>query len=96
MANRTVIIKSVNDFVARIVEKGFSYRQLARNTNTSQTTISLLAKGERNPSPELAVNICKALECKFDDIFFIKNVDNSKQNTTTDTNAKILQKDIDK
>ncbi len=78
MANRTVIIKNLDEFISKIVEKGFSYRQLAEKIKCSQTLITLLAKGERNPSPEIAVNICKALECKFDDIFFIKGVDKSQ------------------
>lgn len=78
MANRTVIIKNLDDFISKIVEKGFSYRQLAEKVKCSQTLITLLVKGERNPSPEIAVNICKALECKFDDIFFIKGVDKSQ------------------
>lgn len=79
MANRTVMIKDVEEFIEKIVERGFSYRQLAKETNCSQTLISLLAKGERNPSPENAVNICRALNCKFEDIFFIKGVDKSQQ-----------------
>lgn len=83
MANRTVVLKDVNVFISKIVEKGFSYRQLAKKANTNPTTISLLTKGERNPSPDLAVNICKALECQFEDIFFIKGVYNSKQKVTT-------------
>lgn len=80
MANRTVMIKDIDTFISKIVEKGFSYRQLAKEAKCSQTQISLLTKGERNPSPENAVNICKALGCKFDDIFFINRVDKSKQN----------------
>lgn len=79
MANRTVIIKNLDDFISKIVERGFSYRQLAEKIKCSQTLITLLVKGERNPSPEIAVNICKALECKFDDIFSIKGVDKSQQ-----------------
>ena len=78
MANRTVYIKNLDDFIGKIVTSGFTYRELAKKANSNPTSISLLAKGERNPSPELAVNICKALNCKFDDIFFIKNVDKSK------------------
>lgn len=81
MANRTVMIKDIEEFISRIVEKGFSYRQLAKEAKCSQTLISLLAKGERNPSPENAVNICKALNCQFDDIFFIKGVYKSKLKT---------------
>ncbi len=78
MANRTVLIKNIDDFISKIVEKGYSYRQLAKEANSNPTTISLITKGERNPSPKLAVNLCNALGCKFDDIFFIKNVDKSK------------------
>lgn len=78
MANRTVYIKNLDAFIERIVTAGFSYRELAKESNTSQTTISLIANGERNPSPQTAINICKALNCQFDDIFFIKKVDKSK------------------
>lgn len=82
MANRTVYIKSLDEFIEKIVTAGFSYRQLAKEAKSNPTTITLLTKGERNPSPELAVNICKALKCNFDDIFFIKNVYKSKQKQT--------------
>lgn len=78
MANRTVYVKNLDAFVERIVKAGFSYRQLAKEARTSQTTISLIVKGERNPSPETAINICKALKCQFDDIFFIQSVDKSQ------------------
>lgn len=72
MANRTVVVKNIDDFTEKIIEKGLSYRQLAEKVGVSQTTISLICKGERNPSPNTAINICNALNCKFDDIFFIK------------------------
>lgn len=73
MANRTVLLKDANTFREMIVKAGFSYRQLAKEVGCSQTQISLIANGERNPSPETAINICKALEKQFDDIFFIKS-----------------------
>lgn len=79
MANRTVYIKDLDDFVERIVTAGFSYRDLAKKAKISQTTICFIANGERNPSPQTAINICKALNCQFEDIFFIKHVDKSKQ-----------------
>lgn len=79
MANRSVLIRDLDKFVEAVVKAGFSYRQLAKEANCSQTQISLIAKGERNPSPENAVNICKALGCEFDDIFFINKVDKSQQ-----------------
>ena len=80
MANRTVLVKDLENFIERIVKAGLSYRQLASKAKTNPTSISLITKGERNPSPKLAVNICVALNCQFDDIFLIKNVYNSKLN----------------
>lgn len=79
MTNRTVLVKDIDSLIERIVEKGFSYRKLAEKAKCSQTQISLILKGERNPSPENAVNICKALECEFNDIFFINLNDKSNQ-----------------
>lgn len=79
MANRRVLVKDIDVFIEMIVKAGFSYRQLAKESKCSQTQISLIVKGERNPSPENAVNICKALNCQFDDIFLINNDDKSNQ-----------------
>lgn len=79
MANKTVILKDANVFNEIVIKAGYSYRQLAKEAKCSQTQISLIAKGERNPSPETAVNICKALNKKFDDIFFINFDFKSKQ-----------------
>ena len=73
MANRTIILKDAEIFKNIITKEGFSYRQLAKEADCSQTQISLIANGERNPSPELAVNICRVLNRQFDDIFFIKS-----------------------
>lgn len=73
MANRIIILKNADGFREIIVKSGFSYRQLAKEVGCSQTQISLIANGERNPSPETAVNICKVLNRQFDDIFFIKS-----------------------
>ena len=67
------LVRDIDALIELIVKKGFSYRQLAKEAKCSQTQISLILKGERNPSPENAVNICRALECGFDDIFFINN-----------------------
>lgn len=86
MANRTVLVKDKDLFLEKIVESGFSYRQLAKEAKTSQTTISLIIKGERNPSPGVAVNICRALKCQFSDIFFVNNDYNSNQNLINKNN----------
>lgn len=79
MANRTVLVKDIDTLIELIVEKGFSYRKLAEEAKCSQTQISLILKGERNPSPKNAVNICKALGCQFNDIFFVNLDDKSNQ-----------------
>lgn len=73
MANRTIILKDTENFKDIITKSGFSYRQLAKEVECSQTQISLIINGQRNPSPEIAVNICKVLNKQFDDIFFIKS-----------------------
>lgn len=79
MANKTVLIKDIDYLMELIVKAGLSYRKLAEKVGCSQTTISLILKGERNPSPEVAVNICKVLEVLFDEIFFISNDYKSNQ-----------------
>ena len=79
MANRTVLLKNKESLIEKIVHSGFSYRQLAKETGISQTTISLIINGERNPSPENAVKICNALNCQFNDIFFVNNDYKSNQ-----------------
>lgn len=73
MANRIIMLKDADKFKDIIIKSGFSYRQLAKGAKCSQTQISLIANGERNPSPKTAVNICNALKKQFDDIFFIKS-----------------------
>lgn len=79
MANRTIILKDTELLKDVITKKGFSYRQLAKEADCSQTQISLIINGQRNPSPELAVNICKVLNKQFDDIFFINTDYKRKQ-----------------
>ncbi len=78
MANRTVYVKDIDAFIEMIVKAGYSYRQLAKKAKTNPTTITLITKGERNPSPKVAINICRALGCQFDDIFFIQFIDKSQ------------------
>lgn len=73
MANKTVLLKDRQQLIDKITKAGFSYRALANKAECSQTQISLILKGERNPSPKNAVNICRALQCNFDDIFFINH-----------------------
>lgn len=71
-----VQIKDKENFVNIIKEAG-GYTQVSSRVKCSQTMLSLVAKGERNPSPTLAVNICALTGLKFDNIFFIDCNDKS-------------------
>ncbi len=73
MKKNIILLKDKDLFIELITKAGFSFRSLANEVNCSQTTISLIAKGERNPSPKIAINLCKALNINFDQIFFIEN-----------------------
>ncbi len=73
MANRIIILRDADMFRDIITKTGFSYRKLAKEVGCSQTQISLIVNGERNPSAETAVNICRILNRQFDDIFYIKS-----------------------
>ena len=75
--NKTIYLRDADDFSNLIIKQGFTQRKLAKEAGCSQTTISLIAKGERNPSAKVAVDICKVLNIGFDTIFFIVNNDKS-------------------
>lgn len=79
MANKTVLVRNAEELDEAITKSGYSYRRLAKEVGCSQTQISLIMKGERNPSPELAVNICRVLKGLFDDFFYINNDYKRKQ-----------------
>lgn len=74
-----ILVKDRERLIEKITKAGFSYRQLAKEIGCSQTQVSLITKGERNPSPEIAVSICEAIKTSFDTIFFIKSNDKSNQ-----------------
>lgn len=82
MSNRTVQVKDLDLLLELIVKEGFSYRRLAKEVGCSQTTICLILKGERNPSPNIAKKIAKVLNVSFEHIFFIVN--DYKSNQTLD------------
>jgi putative transcriptional regulator len=61
------------------IQHGFSQRELAKATGISSSLISLIEKGERNPSPNTAKKICVALDKKFEEIFFTQSVNKSER-----------------
>lgn len=50
--------------------KGFSQEQLAELVGTTRQTIIAIEKGVFNPSAKLALLLCVALDCKFEDLFY--------------------------
>lgn len=50
--------------------KGFSQEQLAELVGTTRQTIIAIEKGVFNPSAKLALILCTALDCKFEDLFY--------------------------
>lgn len=69
-------IKDKDIFVETIKEAG-GYNSVSSKVGCSQTMLSLIAKGTRNPSPAVAINICSLTGKKFDSIFFIESNDKS-------------------
>lgn len=68
---KIILVKNADELENAIIIAGFSYRSLAKKIGCSQTLISLILKGERNPSPKIANKICEVLSKEFNDIFFI-------------------------
>lgn len=70
---KIIMVKDADEFENSIIIAGYSHRSLAKKIGCSQTQISLIVKGERNPSPKIAQLICTALKKEFSEIFFIFN-----------------------
>ena len=47
-----------------------SQEQLAEMVGTTRQTIIAIEKGVFNPSAKLALLLCVALDCKFEDLFY--------------------------
>lgn len=74
-----VQVKDKEIFINAIKESG-GYNTVATKVGCSQTMLSLIAKGTRNPSPVVAINFCAVTRKKFDNIFFIDSNYKSNQN----------------
>ncbi|MYL65458.1 helix-turn-helix domain-containing protein [Bacillus hwajinpoensis] len=55
--------------VAR-VEKSLTQAQLGKKVSVTRQTISLIEKGEYNPTLKLCISIAKALDRTLDDLFW--------------------------
>ncbi len=51
------------------VRKGLTQQKLAELSGVSRGTICSLERSGRWPSPGVAVRLCRALECSFEELF---------------------------
>ncbi len=51
-------------------EKGLSQAALAEMVGVSRNTISFIETGQFSPTAKLALVLCTALDCKFEQLFF--------------------------
>ena len=55
-----------------------SQSELANKAGVTRQTIGLIESGDFNPSIKLCIAICKALDCKLDDLFWEEENDEKK------------------
>ncbi|MBR2870737.1 MAG: helix-turn-helix transcriptional regulator [Clostridia bacterium] len=51
-------------------QKGFSQEELAKTVGTTRQTIISIDKNQFNPSAKLALLLCIALDCTFEQLFY--------------------------
>jgi transcriptional regulator with XRE-family HTH domain len=57
------------DYARTRIKKGFSQRELARQTGLSSSFLIQFENGKRNIGPEAASKICQVLGVEFEEIF---------------------------
>lgn len=67
MDKELVLLNNLKDVRKK---KGFSQEQLAEMVGTTRQTIIAIEKGIFNPSAKLALLLCVALDCKFEQLFY--------------------------
>ena len=67
MDNELVLLNNLKDIRK---SKGFSQEELDSLVGTTRQTIIAIEKGIFNPSAKLALLLCVALDCKFEDLFY--------------------------
>ena len=53
-------------------EKGYTQKQLADRIGSTKNTISSIETGQFCPTAYLAALICYALDCKFEELFYLE------------------------
>lgn len=69
MKNELILKNNLKDVRTNIK---ISQEELARLVGTSRQTIIAIEKGTFNPSAKLALLLCTALDCKFEEIFYFE------------------------
>ncbi len=68
--NKELILK--NHLREKRTEKKISQEELAKMVSTTRQTIIAIEKGLFNPSAKLALLLCVALDCQFEDLFYFE------------------------
>ena len=68
MDDTLVLKNNLKDIRTR---KGLSQGQLAELVGVSRNTISSIETGQFGPTAKLALILCTALDCRFEDLFFL-------------------------
>lgn len=68
--NKEIVLK--NKIKEIRSSKNISQESLAKLVATTRQTIIAIEKGQFNPSAKLALLICIALNCKFEEIFWLE------------------------
>ena len=63
-------LKLQNNLKDLRVKKKLSQQELATLVGTTRQTIIAVEKGTFNPSAKLALLLCVALDCKFENLFY--------------------------
>lgn len=74
-------LKDKESFNEILMKRGYTKASLGQEISLSQTMISQIANGIRNPSPRTAKKIIDVLDLGFDDIFTIQK--NNEQREVT-------------
>ncbi|MDE5856710.1 MAG: helix-turn-helix transcriptional regulator [Anaeroplasmataceae bacterium] len=63
-------LKLQNNLKAARISHGYSQEKLAELVGTTRQTIIAIEKQIFNPTAKLALLLCIALDCKFEDLFY--------------------------
>ena len=66
--DKELILK--NNLKTHRQQKGFSQEELAKTVGTTRQTIISIEKNQFNPSAKLALLLCIALDCTFEQLFY--------------------------